>query len=56
MNAWIVVLLLAAAFSPLVWIVPSRRPRGQMDVRLAARRSHNANRSIRNRSANWRSR
>ena len=38
MNAWIVVLLLAAAFSPLVWIVPSRRQRGQMDVRLAARR------------------
>lgn len=38
MNAWIIVLLLAALLSPLVWIVPSRQQRGQMAVRLAARR------------------
>lgn len=38
MTGWIVVALLIVALSPLVWLVPSRRQRGQMDVRLQARR------------------
>jgi len=38
MSLWLVVLLLACVLSPLVWLVPSRRQRGQMDVRLQARR------------------
>ena len=38
MTGWIVVALLVVALSPLVWLVPSRRQRGQMDVRMQARR------------------
>ncbi len=38
MTGWIVLALLVFALSPLVWLVPSRRQRGQMDVRLQARR------------------
>ena len=38
MSLWLVVLLLAFILSPLAWLVPSRRQRGQMDVRLQARR------------------
>ncbi len=36
-TLWII-LLLAVLLSPLVWLLPSHRQRGQMDVRLAARR------------------
>lgn len=38
MTPWILVVLLAVVLSPLAWLVPSRRQRGQMDVRLQARR------------------
>lgn len=38
MTWWIVILLLGAALSPLVWLKPSNRQRGQMALRLAARR------------------
>lgn len=38
MTGWIVVLLIAMALSPLVWLRPSRRQSGQMAQRLAARR------------------
>ncbi|TWC38961.1 hypothetical protein FBY03_10588 [Pseudomonas sp. SJZ079] len=38
MTWWIGLLLLACVLSPLSWLVPSRRQRGQMDVRLQARR------------------
>lgn len=38
MSPWIPLLLVAFALSPLAWLVPSRRQRGQMDVRLQARR------------------
>jgi hypothetical protein len=36
-TLWII-LLLAVLLSPLVWLLPSHRQRGQMDVRLEARR------------------
>ncbi|WP_339905615.1 hypothetical protein [Pseudomonas guineae] len=38
MNPWFMVLLLGVMLSPLAWLAPSRRQRGQMDVRLQARR------------------
>lgn len=38
MSPWFVVLLLAVMLSPLAWLAPSRRQRGQMDMRLQARR------------------
>lgn len=38
MNWWIALLLLALVLSPLSWLVPTRRERGRMDVRLQARR------------------
>ena len=38
MTLWIVLLLLACVLSPLAWLIPSRAQRGQMDVRLRARR------------------
>ncbi|TXH94595.1 MAG: hypothetical protein E6Q72_05865 [Pseudomonas sp.] len=38
MTWWIVLLLVGAALSPLVWLRPSSRQRGQMGLRLAARR------------------
>ena len=38
MTWWIVLLLVGAALSPLVWLRPSPRQRGQMELRLAARR------------------
>lgn len=38
MTGWIVVLLIVAMLSPLVWLRPSRRQSGQMAQRLAARR------------------
>jgi hypothetical protein len=38
MNLWLLLLLLAVMLSPLAWLAPSRRQRGQMDVRLQARR------------------
>jgi hypothetical protein len=38
MTWWIVLLLVGAALSPLVWLRPSPRQRGQMALRLAARR------------------
>lgn len=38
MQAWWVILFIAVALSPLVWLRPSPRQRDQMAVRLAARR------------------
>ncbi|KAF1054697.1 MAG: hypothetical protein GAK43_00739 [Stenotrophomonas maltophilia] len=38
MNLWWAILLLALVLSPLTWLVPSRKQRGQMDLRLQARR------------------
>ncbi|MGH8352107.1 MAG: hypothetical protein ACRERY_01035 [Pseudomonas sp.] len=38
MTLWIVLLLLALLLSPLAWLMPSRRQRGRMELRLAARR------------------
>lgn len=38
MTPWLILLLLAFVLSPLSWLIPSRRQRGQMDVRLQARR------------------
>ncbi|WP_373388606.1 hypothetical protein [Pseudomonas alcaligenes] len=38
MTWWIVLLMVAVALSPLVWLRPSRRQSGQMAQRLAARR------------------
>ncbi len=38
MSPWIPLLLVAVALSPLAALLPSRRQRGQMDVRLQARR------------------
>lgn len=38
MTWWVVLLLIGAALSPLVWLRPSPRQRGQMALRLAARR------------------
>ncbi|MDX5374033.1 MAG: hypothetical protein LPK18_16550 [Pseudomonadaceae bacterium] len=38
MTWWIVLLLIAAVLSPLAWLRPSPRQRGQMELRLAARR------------------
>ncbi|MET1080243.1 MAG: hypothetical protein ABWY06_19705 [Pseudomonas sp.] len=38
MTVWIVGALLIVMLSPLVWLVPSRRQQGQMNLRLAARR------------------
>jgi hypothetical protein len=38
MSLWLLVLLLAVMLSPLALLAPSRRQRGQMDVRLQARR------------------
>lgn len=38
MTWWLVPLLIFVVLSPLTWLLPSRRQRGQMDVRLGARR------------------
>ncbi|WP_375738425.1 hypothetical protein [Pseudomonas boanensis] len=38
MTFWIVLLLLLAVLSPLVWLLPSKRLRGRMELRLEARR------------------
>jgi hypothetical protein len=38
MNYWLMLLLLALVLSPLSLLMPSRRQRGRMDVRLQARR------------------
>lgn len=38
MTVWIVLLLLLAVLSPLTWLIPSRRQKGSMEVRLQARR------------------
>lgn len=38
MNPWIVLLFLIVVLSPLALLMPSRRQRGRMDVRLQARR------------------
>jgi hypothetical protein len=38
MSPWFILLLLAFVLSPLSWLIPSRRQRGRMDVRLQARR------------------
>ncbi|CAD5108838.1 hypothetical protein [Zestomonas carbonaria] len=38
MTLWIVLLILAAVLSPLVWLRPSSRQNQQMGLRLAARR------------------
>ena len=38
MSPWFLLLLLAFMLSPLAWLMPSRHQRGQMDVRLQARR------------------
>ncbi|WP_339461896.1 hypothetical protein [Pseudomonas sp. EA_105y_Pfl2_R69] len=38
MSPWIPLVLVAIALSPLAALLPSRRQRGQMDVRLQARR------------------
>ncbi|MCY1287731.1 hypothetical protein D9M68_409990 [compost metagenome] len=38
MTVWIVLLILVAALSPLVWLRPSRGQGQRMDTRLAARR------------------
>ncbi|SDH44048.1 hypothetical protein [Pseudomonas panipatensis] len=38
MSVWLVILLLALVLSPLTWLLPSRGQRGQMNLRLEARR------------------
>ena len=38
MTVWMVILLIALVLSPLTWLIPSRGQRGQMDLRLQARR------------------
>lgn len=38
MTWWIVILLIGLALSPLAWLRPSPRQRGQIEMRLAARR------------------
>ncbi|WP_184586962.1 hypothetical protein [Pseudomonas nitroreducens] len=38
MTTWMVILLIALVLSPLTWLIPSRGQRGQMDLRLQARR------------------
>ncbi len=38
MTGWIIFLLIGVALSPLVWLRPSLRQRGQVELRLAARR------------------
>lgn len=38
MTAWIVVAILAAVLSPLVWLRPSRQQSGRMALRMEARR------------------
>lgn len=38
MNNWWLILLLALVLSPLSWLLPSRGQRGQMDMRMQARR------------------
>ncbi|WXL24174.1 hypothetical protein WG219_12560 [Ectopseudomonas mendocina] len=38
MNVWLMLLLLAVVLSPLSLLMPSKRQRGRMDVRLEARR------------------
>jgi hypothetical protein len=38
MNPWFLLFFLVVLLSPLAWLVPSRHQRGQMDVRLQARR------------------
>jgi hypothetical protein len=38
MTAWIVVFILAAVLSPLVWLRPSRQQSGRMALRMEARR------------------
>ena len=38
MTVWWSILLLALVLSPLAWLMPSRGQRGQMDLRLQARR------------------
>lgn len=38
MTWWLVPLLIFVLLSPLTWLLPSRHQRGQMDVRMAARR------------------
>ncbi|MCY1268999.1 hypothetical protein D9M71_286700 [compost metagenome] len=37
-NTWILILLLGLLLSPLAWLLPSRNQRGQMALRLEARR------------------
>ncbi|WP_263141743.1 hypothetical protein [Pseudomonas sp. RIT-PI-AD] len=38
MAGWWVIISLGIALSPLAWLLPSRRQRGRMDMRLRARR------------------
>ena len=38
MTLWLTLVLLALLLSPLAWLLPSHRQRGQMEMRLAARR------------------
>jgi hypothetical protein len=38
MSNWWLLLILFVVLSPVVWLIPSRRQRGRMDVRLQARR------------------
>ncbi len=38
MNGWLVLVLIAVALSPFAWLVPSRRQKGAMDIRMQARR------------------
>ncbi|MNM87238.1 hypothetical protein D3C81_994130 [compost metagenome] len=38
MNTWLVILLIGLVLSPLAWLMPSRGQRGQMALRLEARR------------------
>ncbi len=38
MTLWLVLFLLLAVLSPLVWLVPSKGQRGRMELRMQARR------------------
>lgn len=38
MTLWLVVFLLLAVLSPLVWLLPSKGQRGRMELRMQARR------------------
>lgn len=53
MTLWIVLLLIAALLSPLVWLLPSRHQRHRMAVRLEARRQGLAMQLLRREWPHW---